>query len=153
MLIVHRILLHHLRVVDDLLVVVFDKLTHAFHRAKLLLANGDFIKPTIGKGLLHGLQIRPGCFGTLLGGLDLPFHLWFGIMDICLVGFPLLLTALILAHFLLCVVLQQSILTTGELRHRITKHVLFLFQHTVVHAVIHQLVTFHDAVSNGTLGL
>ena len=72
-------------------------------------------------------------------------------MDIGLVCFPLLFAACIFTHVLFRIVFQHGILTAGELRNGIAKHIFFLFKHTVGHAVVHHLLAVHDTVGNRSL--
>ena len=146
------VLFHGLYRIEDFLIVFLDEVGHTLHRSELLLADGYVRKLATRECFLHGKQMGIGFLGTLLCRLYLSLQLGFGIVDIGLVGLPLPPAALVLAHVLLRVVLQQGILTARKLRHGITEHIFFLFKHTVVHAVLHEAVALHHAVGNRSLG-
>ena len=148
-----RVVLHCLNLVKYLLVVFLDEVGHCIYRCKLFLAYLDATCLAVGECGLHGKQMLIRFLGTLLVGLYLALQSWLGIVNVGLVCFPLLPTALILAHVLLCVVFQHCILAARELRHSIAKYILILFQHAVVHAVLHQFLAVHHTVGNGSLGL
>ena len=143
---------HSLYCIEDFLVVFLDEVGHGINRTELLFAYGYLRKLAIGECLLHGKQVGVGFLCSLLCGLYLSLQLGLGIVDIGLVGLPLLSAALVLSHILLRIVFQQGILATRKLRHGITEHIFFLFKHTVVHAVLHQSVALHHAVGNRSLG-
>ena len=143
---------HCLYRIEDFLVVFLDEVGHGINRTKLLFAYGYLRKLAIGECLLHGKQVGVGFLCSLLCGLYLSLQFGLGIVDIGLVGLPLLSAALVLSHILLRIVFQQGILATRKLRHGITEHIFFLFKHTVVHAVLHQSVALHHAVGNRSLG-
>ena len=147
-----RVFFHGLYRIEDFLVVFLDEVGHGINRTELLFAYGYLRKLATGECFLNGKQVGVGFLCSLLCGLYLSLQLGFGIVDIGLVGLPLLSAALVLAHVLLCIVLQQGILATRKLRHGITEHIFFLFKHTVVHAVLHQSVALHHAVGNRSLG-
>ena len=143
---------HCLYRIENFLVVLLDEVGHGINRIELLFAYGYLRKLAIGESLLHGKQVGVGFLCSLLCGLYLSLQLGFGIVDIGLVGLPLLSATLVLAHVLLRIVLQQGVFAARKLRHGITEHIFFLFKHTVVHAVLHQSVALHHAVGNRSLG-
>ena len=101
-----RIVLHRLHGIKDFLVLFLDEVCHIINRAELLLAHTYLRELTIGECFLHGKQMGVGFLGPLLCRLYLSLQLRFGIVDIGLVGFPLLSAALVLAHVLFRIVLQ-----------------------------------------------
>lgn len=96
------------------------------------------------------IQITSLLFGRLFSLGDESLEFRFGIVDIGLVRFPLLFATLILAHILLCIVLQHGIFAAGKLRYGVAEHIFFLLQHAIGHAVHHQLLAIHNAVGNGS---
>ena len=65
-------------------------------------------------------------------------------MDVGLIGFPLLLLALILANLTLGLVLQHGILATRKLCYGVTEYVFILLHATVFHAVLQHRLALHD---------
>ena len=147
-----RVLFHRLYSIKDFLVVILDEVCHRINRSKFKFACGYLRELTIWECLLHCKQMGVSLLRSLLCGFYLPLQLGLGIVNVGLVGFPLLPAALVLAHILLCIVFQQGIFATRELGNSVAEHIFFLFKHTVIHAVLHQSVTLHNAISNRAFG-
>ena len=130
-----------------------DEVSHGINRSKFQFANSYLCELAIGECFLHCKQLGVSFLCSLLCSLYLSLQLWLGIVNIGLVGFPLLFAAFVLAHILLRIVFQQGVFTTRELSNSVAEHIFFLFKHTVIHAVLHQSVTLHNTISNRTFGL
>src|SRR5574344_28746 len=93
-------------------------------------------------------------------GSNCPFCLFYfsrytrnGIVNVCLVCFPLLLFACVLARITLGWVLLHGIFTTRELCYSIAKYIFVFFHSTVFHTVLEHFLSTHHRVCNNSLGL